>query len=321
MYFNPRPRAGGDAAVSVRFPGGGYFNPRPRAGGDLSPDWYLIPLLHFNPRPRAGGDGCWYGELENMRYFNPRPRAGGDRGPGRHRQGGPISIPAPAQGATPALSVSPKCLLFQSPPPRRGRLYARHKQVSFIDFNPRPRAGGDEAEVTALRGKIISIPAPAQGATRSVKPSIVPQAFQSPPPRRGRPKYCPMVHLRNRISIPAPAQGATYTAGELSVIKDISIPAPAQGATSPPGPCSGRVGISIPAPAQGATLFAEYNAISVRISIPAPAQGATRGYGWCSFGPLISIPAPAQGATYITTTYLCIYTFQSPPPRRGRQVQ
>ena len=54
---------------------------------------------------------------------------------------------------------------FQSPPPRRGRPAARDILVADFDFNPRPRAGGDEEMLQGTAVLWISIPAPAQGAT------------------------------------------------------------------------------------------------------------------------------------------------------------
>ena len=100
---------------------------------------------------------------------------------------------------------------------------------------------------------MISIPAPAQGATYGPGISVYHKVFQSPPPRRGRLQLPEDEELFLIISIPAPAQGATVAVGH------------------PPG----AVLISIPAPAQGATLLLQFLAPPPGISIPAPAQGAT----------------------------------------------
>ena len=60
---------------------------------------------------------------------------------------------------------------------------------SLLCFNPRPRAGGDVASVTA-------------GVTVST--------FQSTPPRRGRPAFVQVLLYLEEVSIHAPAQGATH---------------------------------------------------------------------------------------------------------------
>ena len=128
----------------------------------------VLSYNSFNPRPRAGGDLRQPTSTAQGTRFNPRPRAGGDR------MQGAIYLP---------LSM------FQSTPPRRGRLSGLY---------PHP-----------LRHR-VSIHAPAQGATSKSLDTFTPyNMFQSTPPRRGRP-HPPCIHFLNIIvSIHAPAQGAT----------------------------------------------------------------------------------------------------------------
>ena len=54
-----------------------------------------------------------------------------------------VSIHAPAWGATCTKRSSPKRKMFQSTPPRGGRLYKIITSVKVASFNPRPRVGGD----------------------------------------------------------------------------------------------------------------------------------------------------------------------------------
>ena len=231
MYFNSRPREGGDPRnrgipypdqISIRAPargatcavscpvGASYFNSRPREGGD----WDLLERIHrtgqfqfapprggrppvppiisppayFNSRPREGGDilqGC-QGRIRH--YFNSRPREGGDihdrtavadltisiRAPARggdwdlleriHRTGqfqfAPprggrqhigtldagdigISIRAPARGATAIEEVEIARLDFNSRPREGGDLHLSNARRNVTDFNSRPREGGD----------------------------------------------------------------------------------------------------------------------------------------------------------------------------------
>ena len=167
-----------------------------------------------NPEPR----GCWAGYYAG---FNPRPRAGGDITrfePISCRDHQDVSIHAPARGAThlvmgsqrsPRLSFNPRpraggdivlrykkdvpTLMFQSTPPRGGRLAAAlgGRATGCPSFNPRPRAGGDWLQDLSLvtdSPESVSIHAPARGATMklSVGPHFCGHKFQSTPPRGGR---------------------------------------------------------------------------------------------------------------------------------------
>ena len=120
--------------------------------------------------------------------FNPRPRAGGDVGVHPDRLGLQVSIHAPARGAT-AVSVKAfPSALFQSTPPRGGRLPGRRSTGRpDTSFNPRPRAGGDFCVQSEYFCQAVSIHAPARGATFVSSPSISARPFQSTPPRGGRP--------------------------------------------------------------------------------------------------------------------------------------
>jgi len=127
----------------------------------------LPPPLCFNPRPRAGGDGPMTELAPFVIRFNPRPRAGGDtRNADGSRPRRPVSIHAPARGATLATQMGVDLAgLFQSTPPRGGRPRASAIRRSRRSFNPRPRAGGDHSSQTSMH---------------------TPTRFQSTPPRGGR---------------------------------------------------------------------------------------------------------------------------------------
>ena len=142
-----------------------------------------------------------------------------------------ISIPAPAQGATAQNVQITVVYLFQSPPPRRGRPTGPSAQRELKVFqSPPPRRG--RRLVVRVGGVIlkISIPAPAQGATR---------------------RDCNELWKQD-ISIPAPAQGATRDTLAIYAFEVISIPAPAQGATPRRRGCSsGRRTFQSPPPRRG----------------------------------------------------------------------
>ena len=116
--------------------------------------------------PARGATGRPLVALPARTCFNPRPRAGGDAN-WRSTQSFQswVSIHAPARGATQCWHNASKRTLFQSTPPRGGRLGrygipfgylmfqstpprgGRRPQervfVQMRSFNPRPRAGGD----------------------------------------------------------------------------------------------------------------------------------------------------------------------------------
>ena len=123
----------------------------------------------------------------------------------------------------------------------------------MLDFNPRSREGSDPILPPSISASVISIHAPARGAT------VFLSAF-------GR-------HIR--ISIHAPARGATQVHLKFAPCSNISIHAPARGATKPNEFFIANNNISIHAPARGATIIDQVNQHTTYISIHAPARGAT----------------------------------------------
>ena len=151
--------------------GGGFqnFNPRSREGSDgllIDPDEYLI---NFNPRSREGSDFCG--------YFSSI-------------QDEVISIHAPARGATQMVYNRIRNQIFQSTLPRgerrcnhkrtnvRGHFNPRSREGSDVqsaerqrracNFNPRSREGSDNATHGIVEYWLISIHAPARGATSTL---------------------------------------------------------------------------------------------------------------------------------------------------------
>ena len=186
--FNPRPRAGGDSikcffdsvpSVSIRAPAQGATDLRRALG------------LRQNVSIRAPAQGATDSSVPIKSLgvrFNPRPRAGGDR----------------CRSTRPGTS---RCF---NPRPRAGGDHpSSWRPERARRFNPRPRAGGDVLAIFEMTDSVVSIRAPAQGATdgcnkprRSGVVSIRAPAqgatktsncvvslgmFQSAPPRRGRP--------------------------------------------------------------------------------------------------------------------------------------
>jgi len=143
------------------------FNPRPRAGGDWQPPGVLLHTFCFNPRPRAGGDFGDRTTWDGAGMFQSTPPRGGRRALSQHPLFPyPVSIHAPARGATKGFPSS-------STPPK--------------SFNPRPRAGGDTVFMLLANAESCFNPRPrAGGDTRSENVRGLRIAFQSTPPRGGR---------------------------------------------------------------------------------------------------------------------------------------
>ncbi len=121
-----------------------------------------------------------------------------------------ISIHAPAKGATAASGFFRISMIFQSTLPRRERLSrtdcttlcsstfqstlprrerrsrCRHLRTARSNFNPRSREGSDRAEHEEFRRRLISIHAPAKGATLHFWTKRAISRFQSTLPRRER---------------------------------------------------------------------------------------------------------------------------------------
>ena len=167
-------------------------------------------ILSFQSTPPRGGRLVSVSIVVPAAYFNPRPREGGDYHPILRAQSIVISIHAPARGATLTSSGLSWILSFQSTPPRGGRLVSVSIVVPAAYFNPRPREGGDYHPILRAQSIVISIHAPARGATMQIpmaltcKPNFNPRPreggdvteedavgdqwlFQSTPPRGGRP--------------------------------------------------------------------------------------------------------------------------------------
>ena len=99
--------------------------------------------------------------------------------------------------------------VFQSTLPRRERLLDRDFVIKQIGFNPRSREGSDKRNNASGVYRVVSIHAPAKGAT--LKEHAICQSQE--------------------VSIHAPAKGATQTEIDLITSHGVSIHAPAKGAT------------------------------------------------------------------------------------------
>ena len=227
------------------------------------------------------------------------PRGGRHYRPRRGGVSAPVSIRAPARGAPlSAASGWGLCSCF-TPRPREGG--DRHPGCAGRDdgsFNPRPREGGDSPydQLLSLYG-VVSIRAPARGATRHLRSWAAEVMFQSAPPRGGRrqPAVLPLDAIEFQS---APPRGGRLTRRTTRWMAARFQSAPPRGGRPAPGRSPTRSYlVSIRAPARGATPPASRaTARSTRFN-PRPREGGDRS---CSRK---------------TSTWAM---FQSAPPRGGR---
>ena len=195
--------------------------------------------------------------MPRRRSFNSRSREGSD-GIKKPLCGAGVwvSIRAPARGAThnPAgRAMRRQCFNSRS---REGSDGERATTPAMTrGFNSRSREGSDRRVwAVALMVALVSIRAPARGATQSGRACHAAAMFQFALPRGERPLPPVWGRLFVEVSIRAPARGATDNIADAARVLAVSIRAPARGATRDGRRGAGRYAVSIRAPARGATL-------------------------------------------------------------------
>ena len=164
------------------------FNPRSREGSDGKLDLFYGGCGIFQSTLPRGERPAWDGiPVDTMMDFNPRSREGSDDSKTENLPHEPISIHAPARGATQSKRLDFGETVFQSTLPR-GERRAMPRQTRLTSyFNPRSREGSDE--VSAIGFSLLT--------------------DFNPRSREGSDTYRFDVYKRLRISIHAPARGAT----------------------------------------------------------------------------------------------------------------
>ena len=115
---------------------------------------------------------------------------------------------------------------------RKGRdMLALFMAQAGLGFNSRARKGRDTAAFAELRSVLmVSIHAPARGATCSGNRHTAIGLFQFTRPQGARPQAPTLSKDFIEVSIHAPARGATRSEAEIMDAIDVSIHAPARGA-------------------------------------------------------------------------------------------
>ncbi|ABB24162.1 conserved hypothetical protein [Pelodictyon luteolum DSM 273] len=105
----------------------------------------------------------------------------------RGARSGRVSIHAPAWGATMIVADESDAFKFQSTRPRGARPMRSVRWRRIFSFNPRARVGRDSACAIKLNHRVVSIHAPAWGATSPLPSPAPSKKFQSTRPRGARP--------------------------------------------------------------------------------------------------------------------------------------
>ena len=148
-----------------------------------------MQLLCFNPRSRAGGDEHCSCPFHIQLCFNPRSRAGSDCS---HCRDGTTT------------------LQFQSTLPRGERLRVLAIRACNKSFNPRSPRGERQIRFITIVVVIVSIHAPARGATFRAASFCGSSSVSIHAPARGATSLFICFVVGFCVSIHAPARGATY---------------------------------------------------------------------------------------------------------------
>ena len=163
--FNSRSRVGSDNGVIGAHPHKRRFNSRSRVGSDSATPRIFLPTRCFNSRSRVGSDLVY--------------REGTDQQP--------VSIRAPAWGATlKQEGLGIKNVEFQFALPRGERHRHPARNTRLRSFNSRSRVGSDVMSMAQPKSARVSIRAPAWGATDQLAEIADDGTFQFALPRGER---------------------------------------------------------------------------------------------------------------------------------------
>ena len=188
---------------------------------------------------------------------------------------GIVSIHAPARGRTYLIEREWPKPYVSIHAPARGRTSTlcftatRHRC-----FNPRPRAGANEAAACSCTRERVSIHAPARGRTRYARRAGARAPFQSTPPRGGEQlggRRLPTIWM---VSIHAPARGRTYCFHRSGFALLFQSTPPRGGERSPRNHPAHYTSFN-PRPRAGANFAVGRSWGDAYVSIHAPARGRT----------------------------------------------
>ena len=151
------------------------FNPRARVGRDIETTGKPGGQACFNPRARVGRDQHGGAKTrQSAKFQSTRPRGARLLVPRCRKRPRHVSIHAPAWGATWARQRTRCAWTRFNPRARVGRdTWIGALGLSLTGFNPRARVGRDPGlAVQVFQWRLVSIHAPAWGATESPEPCL-----------------------------------------------------------------------------------------------------------------------------------------------------
>ena len=278
-----------------------------------------------------------------LRLFqSTRPHGARHRAAGLSLRGWPVSIHAPARGATSQPRIHSIFPAGFNPRARTGRDLGKTSSANRLRLfqSTRPHGARLHEVDDGVLHAIVSIHAPARGATRRSGTRPKPPPFQSTRPHGAR-QGLPWRQAKHRgVSIHAPARGATcpgqffdacqarfnprartgrdyFSTVELERSRCFNPRARTGRDAQLPHQHPAQARVSIHAPARGATLGGGGLTVDQGVSIHAPARGAT----WIEHESIerliVSIHAPARGATLIHGHFSRIGDVSIHAPARG----
>ena len=254
---------------------------------------------NFNPRPPRGGRLSSTRSVKGSRLFQSAPPRGGRQAThvvnlAFH----PFQSAPPRGGRQSAFFCSLSQSRFQSAPPRGGRPGSMSPRMRWRRFNPRPRVGGDVDQPVTVGLRIVSIRAPAWGATLGGPVAVLAPAVSIRAPRRERLELVADYIDGLLVSIRAPAWGATGN-GSIDFCWVVWFQsAPPRGGRRPIRKPASACGWFQSAPPRGGRLARDGHVVFVyAVSIRAPRVGGDPGRQQLRPHHHVSIRAPAWGAT------------------------
>ena len=255
--------------------------------------------------------------LDSAHKFQSAPPHGERRQPSA-RQICPVSIRAPARGATMPVSTATLAVVFQSAPPHGERRRQGAGRCSDSCFNPRPRTGSDCSKATACSASGGFNPRPRTGSDAAILQAF-PLAlwFQSAPPHGERRRALPQ-GVRACSFNPRPRTGSDRARRIHARVHRGFNPRPRTGSDASPSPPKLSTSCFNPRPRTGSDPPAPYVQLRYCVSIRAPARGATPPKRQVSGSPKFQSAPPHGERLASSVTRIPCQVFQSAPPHGER---
>ena len=186
-----------------------------------------------------------------------------------------------------------------------------------LDFNPRPREGSDSSDACSFKSAVISIHAPARGATDSLRAAVITAYISIHAPARGatpaRRSCAPFLGDFN----PRPREGSDFQSVKSNCDFHYFNPRPREGSDAQQAALEYDDRISIHAPARGATAFMRWVCSELRQFQSTPPRGERRCRPCSGPRPRYFNPRPREGSDVAMLSLLSSAVISIHAPARG----